>query len=309
MSNICGPHRLGARRPNEVRFRHRANLLRGMSTALGCIEYGTDVTIAIDAADHFNSYSLSLPLSGEQALRSGGRSLDSRPGRGVIVSPNQSQELEITADCRKLQVVIPRLSLHKTLEEMLQSPADKPLVFEQEMDASQGATAAWWRMVNHLNDEMAHSELYTQPFFNRDLERALIKGLILAQPNNYSTVLQRNTSGKLPNYLERARDYIHRHAHESFSMDDLERAAGVSRFKLFDCFRKHLGCPPMTYLKQYRLHAVHEALLSAKGPRNVSTVAMDWGFTHLGRFAGDYKKCFGETPSATLDRMTGKGLV
>ncbi|WP_250145420.1 hypothetical protein, partial [Escherichia coli] len=47
-----------------------------------------------------------------------------------------------------------------------------------------------WRTVRHISEEMARSELYAQAFFSSDLERALIKGLILAQPNNYSEALQ-----------------------------------------------------------------------------------------------------------------------
>lgn len=30
--------------------------------------------------------------------------------------------------------------------------------------------------------------------------------------------------------------------------------------------------------------------------------ALDWGFRHLGRFAGDHQELFGEIPEATLAR-------
>jgi AraC-like DNA-binding protein len=309
MSNICGPHRLDASHPGSVNFQHSGSVLKAMSTTLGCIEYGTDVTIGIEDAEHFNSYSLSLPLSGEQELSIAGRQLRSNPQRGVIVSPNQSQRLSITGDCRKLQVVISSLAMRKTLEEMLQRPTERPLRFEPEMDASDGASASWWRMVRHFNEEMEHSELFGQAVFNRDLERALVKGLILAQPNNYSEELRRCLGEKLPHYLLRARDYLQANAREALRLDDLEQAAGVSRFKLFDGFRKHFGCSPMTYLKHYRLHAVREEILAAGGPRSISEIAMNWGFAHLGRFAGDYRKLFGETPSATqlrLERLSGR---
>ncbi|MDN6874171.1 AraC family transcriptional regulator [Pseudomonas citronellolis] len=311
MSAICGPHRLHAGHPEAVRFQHSGSVLKGMSTTLGCIEYGTEVTIGIVETERFNSYSLSLPLVGEQELSVAGRYLQSNPQRGVIVSPNQSQELNITGDCRKLQVVIPLLAMRRTLEEMLQRPTEQPLVFEPEMDSRDGAAAAWWRMVRHLNEEMALSELFGQAFFSRDLERALLKGLILAQPNNYSEALRRCLAEKVPHYLLRAREHIHAHAREALCLDDLEEAAGVSRFKLFEGFRRYFGSAPMTYLKHYRLHGVREDIL-AGGARSISEIAMGWGFAHLGRFAGDYRKLFGETPSATqqrLQRLGGRGGV
>ncbi|MFZ5961051.1 AraC family transcriptional regulator [Pseudomonas knackmussii] len=307
MSNICGPHRLDAGHPGSVNFQHSGSVLKGMSTTVGCIEYGTDVTIGIVDAEHFNSYSLSLPLSGEQELTIAGRHLHSDSGKGVIVSPNQSQELCITGDCRKLQVVISRLAMRKTLEEMLQRPAERPLEFEQEMDALQGASASWWRMVRHCNEELESSELFGEVFFSRDLERALIKGLILAQPNNYSDELRRCLAERLPHYLLRARDFLHAHAREELSLEDLEVAAGVSRFKLFDGFRKHFGSSPMAYLKAHRLQGVREEILATNGRRSISEIALGWGFTHLSRFAGDYRKQFDETPSATQQRLQKLG--
>ena len=65
----------------------------------------------------------------------------------------------------------------------------------------EGAAASWWRMARHLIDELERSrDLYGQLFFTRDLESALIKGLILAQPNNYSEELR----GRLEAYRAKA---------------------------------------------------------------------------------------------------------
>jgi transcriptional regulator GlxA family with amidase domain len=70
---------------------------------------------------------------------------------------------------------------------------------------------------------------------------------------------------------------------------------------LQESFRRHVGVPPLTYLRRLRLEGVH-AELSRAGPGQVSVseVATRWGFTHLGRFAGAYRQRYGVTPSQTL---------
>ncbi|KFE55266.1 AraC family transcriptional regulator [Pseudomonas syringae] len=303
MASICGPHRLQTSTPSRIQFLHSGNVLKSMSTTLGVIEYGTDVTIGIEDVERLNCYSLSLPLSGEQELRKEGRLLGSNQDTGLIISPHDSQELTIGGDCRKVQVAITRAAMRKTLEDMLQRPLDTPLCFEPVMDAVNGASASWWRMARYFIGELDRSrELYDQTFFTRDIESSLIKGLIFAQPNNYSDELREVLGVRLPHYLIRAKQYIHDNAREVLHLEDIEAAAGVSRFKLFEGFKKYFAMSPMAYLKKHRLGAVRQEILEDNSARNISVIAMGWGFTHLGRFSTEYRKLFDETPTATLQR-------
>ncbi|MCY1461043.1 Helix-turn-helix domain protein [compost metagenome] len=104
----------------------------------------------------------------------------------------------------------------------------------------------------------------------------------------------------------RARSFIQDHAREEVCLEDIERAAGVSRFKLFEGFKKYFGQSPMAYLKKHRLTAVRQELLEDRCARNISVIAMGWGFTHLGRFASEYRKLFDETPSMTIQRLDAR---
>ncbi len=303
LTAVCGAHELEIFQPERIRFRHRGKVLKSMSTVLGYVEFGTDARIGITDAGRFSSYMIDLPLCGQQRLNVAGRAVEAGRGRGVIVSPNQPQDLWISGDCRKLQVVICRVGMSRTLEEMLQQPLAQPLCFEPEMDAESGAPAAWWRMARHFVDEMACDGLYGHPHFSRDLESALIKGVLLAQPHNYSAALRRSLDVMPPHYLLRAKEFIHANARETVRLEDIENASGVSRFKLFEGFRRYFTMSPMAYLKSYRLAAVRQEILERGTTNNISEIAMGWGFMHLGRFAGEYRKRFDETPSATLRRF------
>jgi AraC-like DNA-binding protein len=304
MAGICGPHGLEVSCPQRLHFHHSGNVLRSMATTLGYVEYGTDVTVRIQDTDPLNCYSVSLPLVGQQELATQDQLLLSDQGTGLILSPHENQQLTIAGNCRKILVAIPRPALRKVLEGLLQRPLDAPLSFRSDMDAMSGDQAAWWRMVKYLLSEMERTgQLFSHLYMANDLEHALLKGLLLSQPHNYSEELASMLAPSCPHYLLRARQYIHDHATDDLNLEDIERVAGVSRFKLYEGFKRHFGLAPMAYLKQFRLEAVRRDILADRSERNISAIAMGWGFTHLGRFSSDYKKLFGETPSHTLQRI------
>jgi transcriptional regulator GlxA family with amidase domain len=89
--------------------------------------------------------------------------------------------------------------------------------------------------------------------------------------------------------------------------EEIAEAAHVSTRALFVGFQTHLSTTPMRYLKELRLNAVRETLLSLD-PRHasVTTVAMDCGFHHLGHFCAAYKERFGEQPRETLAKSQRK---
>lgn len=303
MSRICGPHQLESRRAGKLHFVHEAVRLPGLSTVLGQIRYGTDVTIGIERSMQLDAYSLSLPLEGRQVLRSRGEKRESDPGTGLVVSPFADQELDMAGACHKLQVAIRRDSARQVLESLLHRPAGEALLFDPQMDLRQGAVAAWWRMAQRLFDDWSTlGPLYLLPSLSRDMEFLLIKALLLAQPNNYSAELHEEAMPHCPEYVRRACRFIVDNARQDLRLEDIEAVAGVSRRKLYDTFRTHTGFTPMAFLKHCRLEGARAALLRATPRANVSSVALDWGFSHFGRFASEYRTRYGESPSETLGK-------
>ncbi|HAJ87914.1 MAG TPA: AraC family transcriptional regulator, partial [Pseudomonas sp.] len=54
---------------------------------------------------------------------------------------------------------------------------------------------------------------------------------------------------------------------------------------------------------QRKLEQIHGRLSDPSARvRNITEIAMDYGFMHLGRFSESYKSTFGELPSDTLRR-------
>ena len=305
MSEICGPHHLSISRPRDVRFRHAGRRLHTIT--LGVIEYGTDAVIGIGGDRTLKSYSLSLPFCGEQELNAGGIRVQSTPEKGVIVSPTGEQQLIIGGSCRKLQVAIPVDAINRVLESVIKRPVTAPVMFEPSMDAIEGRSGSWWRMVRHTFSELETYEgLHCHKAVADSYTDLIVRTLLLTQANNYSDEITMAFEPKLPSYLMRAKVFIEEHARFCIELQDVEAASGVSRYKLFESFRKYLNVAPMAYLKQYRLLGARREIIEDGGFRNIAEVATSWGFTHLGRFSSDYKKMFSETPSQTLNRRANQ---
>jgi transcriptional regulator GlxA family with amidase domain len=136
----------------------------------------------------------------------------------------------------------------------------------------------------------------------------LLNALIYGQASNISAALSRAEASPAPHFVRRVEDYIRHHYAETITIEKLAHVAGVSTRTLFSGFRDFRHLTPMAYLKTIRLQKAHEALQSGdvEDSAGVTKVALDTGFSHLGRFAQAYRSRFGQLPSATA-RMKGRG--
>ncbi|MCD6533371.1 MAG: AraC family transcriptional regulator [Deltaproteobacteria bacterium] len=100
---------------------------------------------------------------------------------------------------------------------------------------------------------------------------------------------------------------LKRHLHDNIGdviqVSDLCRLTGKGERILERVCARAFASSPRALLKSHRLNSVRKDLLATVGKRsNVTHIALEYGFTHPGRFAGEYKKFFGELPSETLFR-------
>jgi AraC-like DNA-binding protein len=89
---------------------------------------------------------------------------------------------------------------------------------------------------------------------------------------------------------------------EPLSVARLATASGLSKRTLHRVVRREFGLPPIALSRRMRLLEVRAQLRSPAPSTTVTGAAFRWGFTHLGRFAREYAREFGERPSETLQR-------
>jgi transcriptional regulator GlxA family with amidase domain len=111
-----------------------------------------------------------------------------------------------------------------------------------------------------------------------------------------------------PVYVRRVADYLAANAAEPVRLADLAELTGMSVRAIQAGFKATQGCSPMAFLKLRRLELARKRLLSAApGTTTVAAIALDCGFSHLGRFSALYRARFGESPSAAVRRPTRAG--
>jgi adenylate cyclase len=107
----------------------------------------------------------------------------------------------------------------------------------------------------------------------------------------------------LPQYVKRALVYMNGNLANRVTMAELASASAVPERTLFRHFRQFLGLSPLAYLHRLRLNAAKSMLSNTTNNAAIADIAISCGFTHLGRFAAEYRRLFGEAPSVTRQRV------
>lgn len=102
--------------------------------------------------------------------------------------------------------------------------------------------------------------------------------------------------------LRRALEILNDEQQLPISVADLCVRAGVSSSSLNRIFLAEFGLSPKAYIRTRCLSAVRDELSCAPPDSRVSDIANKWGFWHMGQFAGDFRRLFGELPSRYLVR-------
>src|SRR3954451_23915698 len=97
-------------------------------------------------------------------------------------------------------------------------------------------------------------------------------------------------------HLLRARDLADARYFEPLGVDDLARAAGLSRAHFSREFRRAFGEPPHTYLLTRRLERA--AALLRTTDRSVVDICFSVGLQSVGSFTTSFTPTFGSSPTA-----------
>ncbi|HST65263.1 MAG TPA: AraC family transcriptional regulator [Mycobacteriales bacterium] len=268
------------------------------------VAYGGKVTETVPATGPY--VVVHVPVAGQIAVAGSRPDFVATPRYAAVTPAAGPLTLRWNRASAAMLFRLDRKALEAELVDLIDAPVEAPLRFQVRMDLDAPAAASWLRTALFLAAEVGgRGSLLENPLLAADLERILLRGLLLCQPHSYSTLLAAGgTDAELPAYVAAAVALLEAAPARRVGTEALARQVNVSPRLLQAGFRAHLGLSPTQYLRQLRLRHVHEDLAGSDPARRpmVAEVAYRWGFTHLGRFAQDYRARYGESPSQTLHR-------
>ena len=289
-----GQHRLElhgqSRAASSLSFREFAGF--GMSR----ISYGNQVRVKSPELEAI--YHLQVVTRGECLWRQGVESLRLRAGEAMMVNPYEAIDLEYSPDCEKLIIKVPEEVICAARPVGRVGPA-QPLRFErQPVNLHQcPALPSILHAVSLELDEGGDDDIRSVSVPYREI---ILNKLLTVFPSTWSVS---DEQPNLPPAVARMIHYIDQNLKQVIDVEELSAVSNMSVRSIYNAFSKSFSVTPKCYIKQRKLQQLRADLQSGRG-RNVTEVALDYGFVHLGRFSSDYRKLFGELPSETL-RMAG----
>lgn len=264
------------------------------------IQYRPGAAISADLSRRF--FLIHYVLSGECRLgpEIGGRVLAN--GGIAVINPTEPFSLQTSDNCGQVVIKLESEVLADTAQKRFSIPPDTPIRFDTKASGSQSASIAGViDLICREADRSGPGE--SGPQTERMLAQLLAVALIEYLPHNLTATLTRSpdSAGIAPWYVKRVEEFIELHADKPLGIAEMTSVAGVSERALYNGFRTWRGTSPKSYLKAVRLDRARTELLGLRAKsRTVSDIARACGFRHMGNFARDYRRRFGERPSDTL---------
>ncbi len=153
------------------------------------------------------------------------------------------------------------------------------------------------------------SRVLAHPEVARAIEQGLIHALVTclnSADRREDNVARRHHAA----IMVRFEEVLAEHPGRPLPMVELCAQIGVSDRTLRSSCTEFLGISPSQYVLLRRLKQVRAALRDADSTTaSVAEIAHSCGFTELGRFAGAYRRAYGESPSTTLRRLAASRLL
>ena len=259
---------------------------------------------SIDCGDKCSTYRVFLVRSGRAAGKHRGLPAGGGAGTAAVYVPEGLSGLQWDAGTEILLFKMARHAVEDALGDALGRQLTSQLDFAPLMPTNAAPTRNWINMLVLFAEQFFHPDgLLNRPMAGMPFVDSLVRGFLLAAEHPHRAALTRDERPFRPRAIRTAVDVIEAEAHLPLTLSSIAARSQVSVRSLQQGFRRHLGMSPMSYLREVRLRRAHQTLIeSDPSTVTVASVAYDWGFTNLSRFAAVHAARYREPPAKTLRR-------
>lgn len=246
---------------------------------------------------------LGVPMSGTHTVKMGKSEVHAGVDRPLVLSGGGVPRIRHSRDTGILSWVILDEVLRDHLSAWLGRTSSPAIRFSTALDSSKSSTASFLESFGSFVRQLDRDgSILEHPAALASFENALITGMLLGLDHNLVDLLHKPQPDAGAAMVRRVEAYLEAHASEPIDMLILARTTDHSVRSIHRAFQLYRDYTPMSFLADVRMRLARRMLLDARGGARVTTIAFECGFSHLGRFAVDYKRRFGESPSETLKR-------
>ena len=232
---------------------------------------------------------------GRSSMWANGHCIDNRAA--FLLNSSSNMHLVTEPRARVLSMHVPTSILDESARNLFESCEG----FHRESQKINGANNKTVQRIMML----MHAAIYRPADDNWQLEQAsLLVADLAASINRHAETTERYSrpsTAESWRTIQRSREFIEAHLAEPIKIGEVCAYSAASLSKLERTFQRELNMSPREYILARRLVAVHGELKKASSrSTQIARIAMDCGFSHLGRFSGAYRRHFGELPSATV---------
>lgn len=264
---------------------------------LSVISYGAKTTV--ENANGIDSFHLQMVLSGTCEIQVNHQQLMLSAGNATFINPHVPSAVTYSADCTKLIVNIPESLFRASSVDRLGGGANKDVRFMPdvyEIGAKSSVAHAIEQLYIEADERGGRPRLAQTP-----LALFFVAKMLDFFPNSLDTTPPDEFAQRIFSVIDH---YIATHIKDPIGAAELANCCNMSQRTLYDRFTLLKGVTPSAYVKEKKLRQIYAHLSDpASEVRNVTEMALDYGFNHLGRFSADFKTVFAESPSETFRRV------
>jgi AraC-like DNA-binding protein len=239
-----------------------------------------------------------LQGSGETSF--GNTTFEISHNRSGVVPAGTAMTYENQDDFAEYVLRIDATALRTKLGAMIGTPVAQPIEFQATPAFDHPEQARLRRLIDHVVGELDDDTTDLPPQALAQYEQSLIVCFLHAGRHNFSHLLEQPQPRPAPSQVRRAEEYIEANGELPLTLEALADVTESSALAISDALQATRGMPPLVFLKHVRLNYARRLLQTPEEDTSVASAAHRFGFFNTADFARDYRRAFGEPPSATL---------